>query len=234
MALALIGALVGCTKGDIIGGNSRQMAVTEPTDGFLPQPELLAHNEGTLWDQTWTKPGVNLSGIQSVMIAPVTIVISPTSKLATLPPDQQDRLANTLYADLFTAVSKNCKMVTRPGAGTVVFHFALSDATSSNGALKTVATYVPYVNVAYKVGSLAFNDGVGYFSGTAAAEGYATNGTSGELVWQGVDKRGGNAPVLQNTTDKWLDVHNTFKAWSAQFVQKLKETGICPQSVAAK
>lgn len=234
MALALVGALAACAKGDIIGGNSRQMAVTEPTDGFLPQPDLLARNEGTLWDLTWMKPGMDFSSIRDVMLAPVTVVTSPTSKLAALPPDQRDKLANTFYDDLFKAVSKNCKMATRPGAGTVVFHVALSDATSSNGVLKTVATYAPYVNVAYKVGSFAFNDGVGYFSGTATAEGYATNGTTGELVWQGVDKRGGNAPLLQNTTDKWLDVHHTFEAWSAQFVQKLKETGICPQAVAAK
>ena len=83
------------------------------------------------------------------------------------------------------------------------------------------------MNIAYKATSLAFNGGVGYFSGTATAEAYATDGATNELLWQGVDKRGGNTPLLQNTTAKWLDVHHTFQAWAGQLVTRLQDTGIC-------
>ena len=39
--------------------------------------------------------------------------------------------------------------------------------------------------------SFAFNKGVGYFSGTATGEGFATDAVNGELLWEAVDKRGG-------------------------------------------
>ena len=93
--------------------------------------------------------------------------------------------------------------------------------------MKTVANYTPYVMVAYKVGSKAFNSGVGYFSGTATAEAYATDSVTGALLWQGVDKRGGTTAMLQDTTDNWLDVHHAFQAWAGQFVTKLQATQIC-------
>jgi len=233
MALALAGLAGACQKGDVVGGNTKQIAGVQATDGFLPQPDLLAHNEGTLWDLTYLKPGVDFHAYSAIMVDPVTIAADPTSKLATLPPDQLNELSNTLYSDVFDTVSKSCKVATTAGPGVVRFHIALSDATSSNGAVKTVATYVPYLNVAYKASSMAFNGGVGYFAGTATAEAYATDGATNDLLWQGVDKRGGNAPMLQNTTDSWLDVHNAFKAWAAQLVTKLEQTGICTPAAPA-
>jgi hypothetical protein len=228
MALALVGLVGACQKGDIVGGNTVQIAGAQPTDGFLPQPDLLSHNAGTLWDLNYTKPGLDFHAYHAVIIAPVAILTDPASDLATLPADQRDKLANTLYADVFDIVSKSCKIAPAPGPGVIIFHIALSDAITSSGAAKTVATYVPYVNVAYKVSSLAFNNGVGYFAGKATAEAYVTDGVTNELLWQGVDKRGGNAPLLQNTTNNWLDVDNAFKAWATQLVTKLQQEGICP------
>ena len=226
-ALALASLVGACSKGDIVGGNTKQIAGAQPTDGFLPQPDLLAQNPGTLWDLTYMKPGVDFHAYRAILLNPVTIAADPSSKLATLPPDQLSELADTLYSDVFDTVSKSCKMAKTAGPGVVSFHIALSDATTSNGAVKTVATYAPYLNVAYKASSMAFNGGVGYFAGTATAEAYATDGATGDLLWQGIDKRGGNAPMLQNTTDNWLDVHNAFKAWAAGMVTKLQQEGIC-------
>jgi hypothetical protein len=34
-------------------------------------------------------------------------------------------------------------------------------------------------------------NGVGYFAGTATAEGYATDATNGGLLWEAVGRRGG-------------------------------------------
>jgi hypothetical protein len=59
---------------------------------------------------------------------------------------------------------------------------ALSDAKTSNGTVKIVVTYVPYVNVAYKVGAVVFNDGAGFFSGSATSEAYATDAKTGALI----------------------------------------------------
>ena len=233
VTLALVGLVGGCAKGDIVGGNTKQITGVQVIDGFLPQPELVAQNPGTLWDQTYMKPGLDFHSYNAIYVNPVTIAADPNSKLVSVPPDQLNKLADTFYADVFDAVSKSCKIATAPGPGVVSFHIALSDATTSNGVVKTVATYTPYLNVAYKAGSMAFNNGVGYFAGTATAEAYATDGATNDLLWEGVDKRGGNAPMLQNTTDSWLDVHNAFKAWAAGMVTKLQQAGICETKAAA-
>jgi hypothetical protein len=227
LALASVAA---CTKADVVGGGTKEMTVdaVPVADGFLPRPELLAHNQGTLWDLTYLRPGLNPQAYRAIYLAPVAILTGPHSQLATLPADQREKLANTLYSDVYTAVRKSCRVARGPGPGVLQFHMALSDAVSSNGVTKTLASYVPYVNVAYKASSAAFNGGVGYFSGTATAEAYATDGATQELLWQGVDKRGGNSPLLQDTTDNWLDVNHVFQAWAAQLVTRLQSTGICP------
>jgi Protein of unknown function (DUF3313) len=234
MALALVTLVAACTKGDIIGGNTRQITEVQPTDGFLPQPDLLARNPGTLWDLTYIKPSLDIQAYHAIYLEPVALLTSPNSKLATLPADQRDKLANTFYSDVYNTVSKSCHVASVPGPSVLRFHIALSDASSSNGVTKTLATYVPYVNIAYKAGSLAFNQGVGYFSGTTTAEAYATDGVTQEVVWQGVDKRGGNTSLLQDTTDKWLDVHHAFQAWASQLVTRLQATGICPQTQTSR
>ncbi len=219
-------SLAACTKQDLVGGSTRQAETTIPTDGFLPQPELLVANNG-LWSYSYLKPGLDLSTYTAVYIAPVAIMSGPASQLATLPQDQRLRLANTFYSDVYGAVKKSCKVAAAPGRGVVSFKLALSDAAASDTAVKTVATYAPYLGTAYSAGSLVFNGGVGYFSGTATAEGYATDGATGALLWQGVDKRGGNVPIVQNTTDNWLDVHHVFETWAGQLVQRLQQLGVC-------
>jgi hypothetical protein len=45
--------------------------------------------------------------------------------------------------------------------------FALVDAKIPNATVNTVATYTRYASTAYSLASLAFNNGVGYFAGTA-------------------------------------------------------------------
>jgi hypothetical protein len=92
--------------------------------------------------------------------------------------------------------------------GTLRLTVALTDAKTSNGTVKTLATYTPYVMIAYKAGSVAFNGGAGYCSGTATSEAYATDSKTNELLWQRADKRAGSVASVQNTINSWNDVDN--------------------------
>src|SRR5207248_9892559 len=67
--------------------------------------------------------------------------------------------------DLYNALSKRCQMVTSASPGTLRLRIALTDATTPNATVNTVATYTPYVSTAYSLASLGFNNGVGYFAG---------------------------------------------------------------------
>jgi hypothetical protein len=42
VALALIAVAAGCTKEQVVGGGTTQVAGAVPVDGFLPHPELLS------------------------------------------------------------------------------------------------------------------------------------------------------------------------------------------------
>jgi Protein of unknown function (DUF3313) len=144
-----------------------------------------------------------------------------------VPHNQRAALANTFYAHLYNALKARCEMVRTASTGTIRLRIALTDATTPDAKVNTVATFAPYVSTAYSVASLAFNKGVGYFAGTAAAEGYATDAKSGALLWQAVDKRGGTTALVANTLDNWRDVGNAFKAWSGKLASRLQELGVC-------
>jgi len=229
IALALVGMVAGCSNPAIVGGGTAQVAGATPVDGFLPHPELLTSGGPGRPDLVYFKPGLNFANYNAILLDPVVIISDPTSPLSSASTEQRYALVNTYYSELFAALSAHCTMQASPAPGTLRLDFALTDAKLSDGLVKTLATYTPYVSVAYKVGSVAFNDSVGTFSGTATSEAYATDSISGTLLWQGVDKRAGTTALIQNTTNNWLDVDNAMKAWSAQAAKRLQELGVCHQ-----
>jgi len=141
--------------------------------------------------------------------------------------EQRQAAANAFYSDLYSALSRRCQMVTAPSPGRRRMRFALVDAKIPNSTENTVATYTPYVSTAYSLASLAFNNGFGYFAGTATAEGYATDATNGSLLWEAVDKRGGTTALVENTLNTWLDVDHAFQAWSDQLATRLQALDAC-------
>jgi len=213
----------------LIGGGTKQITEgVQPVGGFLPQPELLAPGGPGKAALMYLNPGVNMASYKQVMIDPVTIWAGPHSELNSVPADQQRALANVAYSDIYNALKGHCTMVQKASPNTLHFHFAIVDTKEPNAILNTVATYAPYgVSTAYSVASFAFNKGVGYFSGTAEGEGYATDSLSGNLLWEAVDKRGGTTAVVANTLDNWRDIHHVFEAWGVQLRTRLQELGVC-------
>jgi hypothetical protein len=239
----IVAALAGCSHKDIadpiaqqpnaaiqpaqlIGGGTKQMSEdVKPVGGFLPRPELLQPGGPGRAALVYRNP--QISKYHKVMIDPVTIWAGPNSDLNQVPADQQRALANALYSDLYNALKGHCQMVQVASPNTVHFHFALVDTKEPNPVLNTVATYAPYASSAYSVASFAFNKGVGYFSGTATGEGFATDAMNGTLLWEAVDKRGGTTALAANTLDNWRDVRHVFEAWGIQFREGLQQLGVC-------
>jgi Protein of unknown function (DUF3313) len=214
--------------GQIVGGATKQIDRVRPVGGFLPNPSLLQRGGGkgraALY---YINDQVALSSYNQIMLDPVQIWTAPGSRLSAVPAKQRDAAANTFNSELFKALNKRCTMTNAPGPGTMRIAFALVDAELPNPVVNTAATYAPYASTAYGLASFAFNGGVGYFAGTATAEGYATDSMSGALLWQVVDKRGGTTALVENTLDTWLDVHHAFEAWSAELAKSLRNEGVC-------
>jgi hypothetical protein len=212
-----------------IFGGTRQIKDVQPIAGFLPDPSLFQPGG---WGQAalvYRNPTANFTFYNKVFLDPVTIWTAPDSALNRVPESARQAAANRFYADLYKALSKHCVIVTslsRPG--TMHLRVALTDAKTANVLLNTVASYAPYgVSTAYSLAALAFNNGVGRFAGSAAAEEYATDAMTGTLLWQAVDKRGGTTAFIANTFNSWCDVDMAFRAWSAKLVAMLRELGAC-------
>ena len=214
--------------GRIVFGGTRQIKEVQPVVGFLPDQSLLQPGGPGQAALVYRNPTANFASYNKVFLDPVTLWTAPDSALNNVPESERQAAANRFYTELYNALSKHCQMVTTPSRGTMHLRVALTDATTPDALLNTVATYAPYgISTAYSLVSLAFNNGVGYFAGTAAAEGYATDATTGTLLWQAVDKRGGTTALIANTLNSWRDVDNAFQAWSEKVVARLQELGSC-------
>ena len=235
---AVIGAtLAACAQSDhdsllhparIVFGGTRQIRDVQPVHGFLPDPSLLQPGGAGQAALVYRNPTANFASFNKVFLDPVTLWTAPDSALNNVPESERQAAANRFYTDLYNALSKYCRMVSSPSPGTMHLRVALTDATTADALLNTVATYAPYgISTAYSLASLAFNDGVGYFAGTAAAEGYATDAATGALLWQAVDKRGGTTALVANTLNSWRDVDKAFQAWSDKLAARLRELGAC-------
>jgi hypothetical protein len=244
IAVAIAAALAACSQGagtpspieqqpnamiqpgQIVGGGTKQMTEgVQPVGGFLPHPELLAPGGPGKAALVYLNP--NISSYRKVLLDPVTIWAGPNSELNQVPADQQRVLANAMYSDLYNALKGHCQMVQTASPDTVHLRFALVDTKEPNAVLNTVATYAPYASTAYSVASFAFNKGVGYFSGTATGEGFATDAVNGTLLWEAVDKRGGTTALVANTLDNWRDVRHVFEAWGILLRTRLQDLGVC-------
>ena len=84
-------------------------------------------------------PTADFSQYNKVLLDPVAIWTTPDSKLNSVPQNQRQAAANRFHADLYNALSKRCQMVTSPSPGTLRLSIAVTDATTPNAAVNTVA-----------------------------------------------------------------------------------------------
>ncbi len=223
MALALLAMLGACAP------TKEVSMTTAPAAGVLPEPSLLQKGKSGEVDRVYLNPSAKWASYTKVMLDPVTIWTGPGSDMDKASPKVQQALANSFYTDLHEAVAKRCRMVTEPSPGTMRWHIALVDASSANPFLNTISTYIPQIHLLDVVAGYAFDGGVAFWVGEATAEGYARDATTGALLWEGADERAGTKAFRRDTFNSWADVDDAFKAWAAQFAERLGQLGACPQ-----
>lgn len=201
--------------------------------GFLPKPALLTRGGSGEYAYIYNNAAVNQSDYNKVILEPVMIWTTPNSTLDRVPAEQRQALANDFYGNLYAKLSTHCQMVNIPTPGAIKIRVALVDVEQSDPLANTISTYVPQAHVLNSLTAFAFDDGIGAFAGTATAESYATDATggptTGTLLWEGADRRGGANQIGTNTLNSWGDVQEAFAAWSEQAAQGLVKRGICYQ-----
>ncbi len=225
IAVASMVALLGACAA------TKEVSMETPAAGsaFLPNPALLQPGKTGQVDQVYVNPSANWGSYTKVMLEPVTIWSGRGANMDKASPKEQKALADSFYTDVYDAVSKKCQMATEPAPGTMRWRIALVDASSANPFLNTLSTYEPHVHLLDVLAGYAFNGGVAYWVGQATAEGYATDATTGALLWEGQDRRAGTKSWGRDTFNSWGDVDSAFKAWAAEFAKRLGNLGACGQ-----
>jgi hypothetical protein len=224
LALATIFLVAACSS-------TKQTSDFSVSQGFLPQPTLLKPGESGQLAKVYFNPGVTMGTYNKVILDPVSIWTTPGSQFDQVPAEQRRAFADDFHAHLYDKISQHCQMVNIPTPGALRIRVALVDATQSDPALNTLATYEPHVKLLTKLASYTFNDGVSLFAGEATAESYATDATggpdNGRLLWEGADERAGSSAIGTNTLNSWEDVYDAIDAWSEKFAQGLVKHGVC-------
>ena len=206
--LALAGLLAGCAE------TSQARSVQQ--SGFLGDYSKLQEGKEGQALLVYMNPNVNWASYDKVMLDPVTVWLGAGSEMSDVSPEDQQRLASLLYTKVSDALSTDYKLVSAPGPGVLHIQGAITEADRPNVVMHTVSNIVPQMMLLSNVKKLA--TGTQAFAGTASIEGKITDGATGQILWEGVDKRGGGKGLARAVEGTWADIDHAYDYWA----QKLK------------
>ncbi len=200
---------------------TRQTRSVETT-GFLGDYSMLKKGEGGQAQLVYIKPGLNLNGVNKVIIDPITIMRASDSSVAKLSDDELKMLSDSLYITLAEELGKSFEIVNRPGSGTIRIRAAITEARGSKVAMDVITSVIPQTRTLTTLGGLATDTDL--FVGKAAVEAEALDAQTGERLWAAVDERVGNKKII-GSAKKWSDVHEAYGAWATRLHERLLELG---------
>ena len=212
VALAASIVLTGCPT-------TRQTRSVERS-GFLGDYSQLREGERGEAQLVFIKPGVPWARYTSVTIDPVTIWAASDTDVANVAPEDRQLLTDYLDASLRNSLSKDYRVVDRPGPGTLRLRVAITDAKGARVVLNTVSKIVPQLRLLTTVGGLA--SGTQALVGRAGVEGEIVDSLTGERLAAAVDSRAGTK-ALRGGVSTWADVQNAFDYWSDRLRTRLEE-----------
>lgn len=180
--------------------------------GFLGDYSMLHKGEGDEALLVYVNPDVHWRSYDKVMIDHVTIWKSPGT--TDVKPEDLQKLADFLYAQVQDALGKDYTIVTQPGPGVIRAAFAITEAESSNAAMDTITSLIPQTRLLTGAKGLVVGGKPG-FVGSAALEGKFTDAQTGQLLAAGVDRRGGTKD-LSGMTNEWNDVEKAYTYWAGK------------------
>lgn len=206
--LALAGLLAGCAE------TSQARSVQQ--SGFLGDYSMLQEGKSDQALLVYWNPKANWASYDKVMIDPVTVWRGADSQMTDVSPEDEQRLATMLYTKVSDALSTDYKLVSTPGPGVLRIQAAITEADRPNVVMHTVSNIVPQMMLLSNVKKLA--TGTQAFAGTASVEAKMTDGATGQILAEGVDKRGGGKGLPRAFENTWADIDHAYEFWA----QKLK------------
>jgi Protein of unknown function (DUF3313) len=209
--LALAGLLAGCA--------ATSQARSVQTSGFLGDYSMLHEGKEGQALLVYQNPNTNWASYNKVMLDPVTVWMGADSKMADVSPEDQQRLADLLYVKVKDALQTDYKFVSAPGPGVLRLQVAITEADKPNAVMHTVSNIVPLMMILSQGKKLA--TGTQAFTGTASVEGKITDGATGQLLFAGVDKRGGGKGLARAVESGWADIEHAYDYWAHRLKYRL-------------
>jgi len=207
---AFASTLAGC-------GSTTQARDVEAS-GFLGDYSALTEGEGDQALLRHVDESADFSQYTAVYIEPVEIWAGVESELRAAPEEDRQALAEYFHAALVRELGGAYQMAGGRGPGTLVIRTALTDGSESSVGLDLLTTVLPAGRVLSILSSLA--TGTHTFVGDASAEVEFSDGTSGAVLAQAVDRRAGRK-TLAGSTDAWGDAKGACDAWAEQISEWL-------------
>jgi hypothetical protein len=198
---------------------SRQPRGEVAQSGFLRDYSQLEPGKDGQAKLVYINPRASWSRYTALQLESVTLWPGENGKLASLSREDQQMLADRLYQAVHDAVSKEIRVVTAPGPGVMTLRVALTEATSTNVVLNTVATVVPQVRAATTLLGLAADTSLTV--GSATIEGDVGDSLTQERLAAFVDERIGQRSLQGLGT--WSQVQAAFDHWGKQLADRLAE-----------
>ena len=209
--LALMLVVAGCA--------STQEAKSVEKSGFLEDYSILKEGERSTFSQgaenqalwLYKNPSADWRKYRKIWLDPVTVWMSQKdSQLNDVSVEDRQRLAALLWSKLDESLRQDYQMTSQAGPDVVRIQAAITEAESSNVVLDTVTSIIPQTRLI--AGGKSMVTGVSLFTGSASAEAKITDSTTGAILFEGVDHRGGTKS-LSGMMNSWNDVEEAYRFW---------------------
>jgi hypothetical protein len=191
--------------------------------GFLKDYSLMKPRKGNEAKMLYINPDVNWAKYTKVCIKSVELWHSddPDSKLGKLDKENQQLLVNYFHTALSNALSKDYTIVDEAGPDTLVLHGALTEAKKCRPVSNLVSSVLPY-GIALSMAKRAiFGTGLGV--GECQVEAEFTDGGTGQVVAEAMDRRAGTKALRTKFDGTFGDVKLCLDYWSTRCAFKLEK-----------
>lgn len=216
LAAGLLLSLTACST-------THQVRGTPDESGFLKDYSLLKPGTGDEVKLVYFAPDVNWAKFTKVYIEPVELWHSddPDSKLGKLPKDDQQLLVDYFHTALSNALSKDYTIVDQAGPDTLVLHGAITEAKKSRPVSNLVSSVVPMGIGLSLVKRVIFGTGLGV--GECQVEAEFTDGGTGQIVCEAVDRRAGTKALRTKFDGSFGDIKLCMDYWATRCAFKLEK-----------
>jgi Protein of unknown function (DUF3313) len=186
--------------------------------GFLGDYSRLQEGEEGEAALVYRNPAADRASYDKIMLDPISFWRDPGAEDDGISPEDRQNVVNNFYKMLHDRLSKDYEMVTEPGPNTLRMQVAITRADQSNPVPDTISSIIPQMVV---VGSATeYVTGKTMFGGQASVEAKVTDAQTGEILFEGVDRRKGAKNII-GATDSWRDVNESMEYWADQVAYRL-------------